>query len=208
MFTGIIEEIGAVRSIHGNYLTTEAGVVLQGSRIGDSIAVNGVCLTVVNIDNTSFTVNLMPETMKRTNLGRLSPGDKVNLERALTLEARIGGHMVQGHVDTTTRLNHYVPVEKALLAHYAAPAEFVQYIVPQGFIAVDGASLTVVEVSESHFTVSLVEITQKTTNLASRKPGDLVNIEVDVLAKYVENLLIAQKKGINREFLTEHGFIK
>ncbi|MDP2720308.1 MAG: riboflavin synthase [Dehalococcoidia bacterium] len=207
MFTGIVEEVGIVRAISPNALTTEAVRVLGDTKTGDSIAVNGVCLTVINLDNRSFTVNLMPETLKRTNLGKLRPGDPVNLERALTLEGRMGGHLVQGHIDTTGRLKTFVPVENAILAYYEAPQQVMKYIVTKGFIAVDGASLTVVDVESSKFSVSLVDITQKTTNLARRKPGDLVNLEVDIIAKYVEKLLSSGKNGINQKFLAEHGFL-
>lgn len=208
MFTGIIEEIGIVRSIQGDALTTRAGKVLEGTRVGDSISVNGVCLTVISQDSSSFKVNVMPETLKRTNLGNLHPGDTVNLERAMTLGGRMGGHLVQGHVDATGKLLSLVPVEKAVLARYSAPPELMQYVVPKGFIAVDGVSLTVTEVNASSFSVSLVAITQETTNLAQRHPGDAVNLEVDILAKYVQKMLEGRKTGINQEFLAEHGFIK
>ncbi|MFC1930291.1 riboflavin synthase [Chloroflexota bacterium] len=207
MFTGIVEEIGIVRTISPNTLTTEAVRVLGGVKNGDSIAVNGVCLTVIHFDNRSFTVNLMPETLKRTNLGKLRPGDPVNLERALIFEGRMGGHIVQGHIDTTGKLKSLIPSENAILAHYEAPQQVMKYIVTKGFIAVDGASLTVVDVGSINFSVSLVDITQSTTNLARRKLGDLVNLEVDIIAKYVEKLLGSGKSGINHTFLAEHGFL-
>jgi riboflavin synthase len=208
MFTGIIEEIGIVRSLQRDTITTRASKVLEDTKVGDSIAVNGVCLTVVSLDNSSFQVNVMPETLKRTNLGKLNPGDKVNLERALMLGGRLGGHLVQGHVDATGQVVSFFPQEKALIVRYSAPAELMRYIVPKGFIAVDGVSLTVVEANASSFTVSLVEITQKTTNLVDRRPGDPVNLEVDIIAKYVEKMMETRRAGISEEFLLEHGFIK
>ncbi len=208
MFTGIVEEIDLVRSVQRDALTIQASKVLEGTRVGDSISVNGVCLTVVALDASSFKVNVMPETLKRTNLGGLRPGDTVNLERALALGGRLGGHLVQGHVDATGKLLSVAPVEKAILARYSVPAELMHYIVPKGFIAVDGVSLTVTEVDASSFSVSLVEITQETTNLGRHRPGDLVNLEVDILAKYVERMLETRKTGISQEFLLEHGFIK
>lgn len=208
MFTGIVEEVGTVRSIQRDALVTQASQVLEGTRIGDSIAVNGVCLTVVTMDSSSFKVNVMPETLKRTNLGSLHTGAPVNLERALRVGDRLGGHFVQGHIDATGKLVSYVLVEKAVLARFSAPADLMAYIVPQGFIAVDGVSLTVVEVDSSSFTVSLVELTQKTTNLLSHKPGDLVNLEVDIMAKYVERSMKGRRPGISEEFLLEHGFIR
>lgn len=208
MFTGIVEEVGTVRSIQRDALVTQASQVLEGTRIGDSIAVNGVCLTVVTMDGSSFKVNVMPETLKRTNLGSLRTGAPVNLERALRVGDRLGGHFVQGHIDATGKLVSYLPVEKAVLARFSAPADLMAYIVPQGFIALDGVSLTVVEVDSSSFTVSLVELTQKTTNLLSHKPGDPVNLEVDIMAKYVERSLKGHRPGISEEFLLEHGFIR
>lgn len=208
MFTGIVEEVGAIRSIEKDTLVTRASKVLENTRVGDSIAVNGVCLTVVSMDNSSFKVNVMPETLKRTNLGTLHPGTEVNLERALRVGDRMGGHFVQGHIDATGKLASILPLEKALLVRYWAPSNLLTYIVPQGFIAVDGVSLTVVEVDGSSFAVSLVEITQKTTNLTKRRIGEPVNLEVDILAKYIERSLKGQKAGITEEFLLEHGYIK
>lgn len=208
MFTGIVEEVGVVQSIQRDSLVTRASRVLEGTRIGDSIAVNGVCLTVISMDNVSFTVNLMPETLNRTNLGAMHPGMPVNLERALRAGDRMGGHFVQGHIDATGQLVSYTPIEKAIKARYSAPPNLLGYVVPQGFIAVDGVSLTVVEVDGSSFAVSLVEITQRTTNLASRRLGDRVNLEVDILAKYIEKSLRGHQPGITREFLLEHGFVR
>lgn len=208
MFTGIVEEVGQVRSIQRDALVTQGSKVLEGTRIGDSIAVNGVCLTVVSLDSSSFKVNVMPETLQRTNLGDLRVGMRVNLERALKVGDRLGGHFVQGHVDAAGRLVSYQPIEKAVLVRYAAPSDLMAYIVSQGFIAVDGVSLTVVKVEASFFTVSLVEITQKTTNLIDRNAGDRVNLEVDILAKYVERSLHRRQPGITEEFLLEHGFVK
>ncbi len=208
MFTGIVEEVGVVQSIQRDRLVTRAHQVLEGTRIGDSIAVNGVCLTVIAMDGSSFAVNIMPETLRRTNLGAMRAGSPVNLERALKAGDRMGGHFVQGHIDATGQLVSFTPLEKAILAKYSAPSHLMDFIVPQGFIGVDGVSLTVVEVDDSSFTVSLVELTQKTTNLVTRRPGDAINLEVDILAKYIEKSLKAHRPGITPEFLFEHGFAK
>jgi len=207
MFTGIIEEVGAVRAAHPGKLTISAIRVTEDTKEGDSISVNGACLTVTELSKDSFSVDVMPETLRRTNLGLLQPGDKVNLERALAVGSRLGGHFVQGHVDETGRVISITPEEEALLVRFEAPQEIMRYIVRKGFIAVDGVSLTVVECDSSAFEVSLVAYTQQTTNLAGKRPGDMVNLEVDIIAKYVERLRGEASSVVTMEFLAEHGFL-
>jgi riboflavin synthase len=207
MFTGIVEEVGTVRQASVRQLTISASKVLEGSQLGDSIAVNGTCLTITRIEKDSFSVEVMPETLRRTNLGQLRSGHQVNLERALSLGARLGGHLVQGHVDATGRVLMLTPEADALLVRYWAPPEVMRYIVPKGFIAVDGVSLTVVDCDATFFQVALVGFTREHANLAQRRPGDLVNLEVDIIAKYVEHLTSKEKTGITLDFLASHGFL-
>lgn len=207
MFTGIVEEIGSVTSIESSRLTFAASTVLdKKTKIGDSIAVNGVCLTVTALTPYSFTVEVMPETLKRTNLGALRSGDKVNLERAMPVDGRFGGHFVQGHVDGTGNVAAVKPEGNALIIRFDASKEIIKYVVEKGFIAVDGVSLTVVECNPASFSVSLVGITQAETILGERKVGDVVNLEVDILAKYVDKLSRGES-GITKGFLAEHGFM-
>ncbi len=190
MFTGIVEEVGEIGDAQGGSLTVKASAVLQGVRLGDSIAVNGVCLTVVQFDTASFSVNVVAETLRRTNLERARAGDQVNLERAMPADGRFGGHMVQGHIEGTAEVVALVPDgPEDLMVRYRAPRELARYIVRKGFIAVDGASLTVVDCNDGEFSVALVPYTRQQTNLAAHQPGHLVNIETDVLARYVERLL-------------------
>ncbi len=206
MFTGIIEEIGRVRAARPARLTLTAKKVLEDTEPGDSIAVNGACLTVTELSPHSFSVDVMPETLRRTNLGALRSGDGVNLERPLAAGGRFGGHFVQGHVDGVGRLRSVVPENEALLLKFEAPQEIMRYIVQKGFIAVDGVSLTVVECNSTTFSVSLVTYTLENTTLGGRRPGDMVNLEVDIIAKYVARL----REGgaaITMEFLAEHGFL-
>ena len=207
MFTGIIEEVGTVRSAQPRALTLSATTVVEGTREGDSISVNGACLTATAVSPGSFSVEVMPETLRRTNLGLLRPGDGVNLERALAVGGRLGGHFVQGHVDDMGRVVSVTPEEDALLVKFEAPAEVMRYVVRKGFIAVDGVSLTVVECGGDRFVVSLVGYTQRATTLASRRPGDVVNLEVDIIAKYVERLRGEGSSAITTDFLAEHGFL-
>jgi riboflavin synthase len=207
MFTGIIEEMGRVVSAKAGELAIAAGEVMAGMKSGDSIAVNGVCLTVTAFDKGSFSVKVMPETMRRTNLGRLLVGDRVNLERALPLGGRLGGHLVQGHVDATGKITSVTPEGEAMLVSFYAPSEILDYLVEKGFIAVDGVSLTIVTKDTSSFLVSVVDYTRKNTTLGSRRVGDLVNLEVDIIAKYVKQFSQANNQGVTMEFLEQHGFV-
>lgn len=206
MFTGIIEEVGTIKSATPKGLTIAASRVLEGTTPGDSISVNGACLTVTHLGDGAFTVDIMPETQRHTNLGSMRRGDRVNLERSMPLGGRLGGHLVQGHVDGTGRVQSLIPEGEALLVRYQAASEIMRYVVSKGFIAVDGASLTVADHDTASFTVSLVGFTRQHTNLDSRHVGDMVNLEVDILAKYVERLVKGDNQGITLDFLAEHGF--
>lgn len=188
MFTGIVEEVGEVVAAPSTGLRIRASIVLGDARLGDSIAINGTCLTVTAIDGDTFSVDTVPETLRRTNLGGLRPGDPVNLERALPAGGRMGGHFVQGHVEATGRIASIEPEQEALLIRIEAPPEVMRYIVEKGFITVDGMSLTVVSRDESGFTFTAIPFTQTHTNLRIRRAGDTVNLETDILAKYVEQL--------------------
>lgn len=221
MFTGLIEETGRIRSVRGAgrslHLTVGAKVVLDGLKLGDSIAVNGVCLTVVRFDSESFTADVMPETYERTNLKDLPPGSVVNLERTMALGDRFGGHIVQGHVDGTGTILAMEADEIAVWVTVGAPPEVLRYFVPKGSATIDGISLTVVDVGADRFRVSLIPHTASVTNMRHHAVGDRVNLEVDVLAKYVERLLTGRipeagptgterRGGVTEEFLREHGF--
>jgi riboflavin synthase len=207
VFTGIVEEIGRVISARPGNLAVAAGKVLEGMEEGASLAVNGVCLTVTGFDNKSFTVEVMPETLSRTNLGLLKTGDGVNLERPITLGGRLGGHLVQGHIDTTGRVISVTPRGESIIAGFEAPPRLMAYIVEKGFIAVDGVSLTTVSRNTSVFQVSLVGYTRQHTILGSRRVGDTVNLEADIIAKYVEQFSRNGGSGITVDFLQEHGFL-
>ncbi len=189
MFTGIVEEVGSVTSISSNGMTVQAEKVMSDLKQGDSISVNGACLTAVSLSNTEFTVDLSPETMRRTSLGDLSSGGVVNLERALSASDRMGGHIVQGHVDGTGRITSTKEDGDSIVIRVRAPKRLMPYIVEKGFIAVDGISLTVVKVGTSSFTLAVIPYTLRNTNLETLSVGARVNLEADILAKYVENLL-------------------
>ena len=206
MFTGIIQEIGTLASLPSGGMVITAGQILDGIELGGSIAVNGVCQTVTSFTSTSFSVDVMPETLKRTNLGLLRIGDKVNLERPLGLGGEIGGHLVQGHIDDTGQVISASQDGEAVIMSFQAPEGLMQYIVQKGFIAVDGTSLTVVDKDQTSFSVSIVGFTRDNTVLAGRKPGDTVNLEVDIIGKYVVESTKASGSGITAEFLQEHGF--
>lgn len=206
MFTGIVEEIGKVTAASAGKLVITASEVLEGMELGGSIAINGACLTMTSFDNKSFSVDVMPETLKRTNLGLLRAGDGVNLERPLALGGELGGHLVQGHVDGTGKVTSVIPDGEAVLISFETSPELMRYIVEKGFIAVDGVSLTVVVRDTGSFQVSVVDYTRQHTTLGKRQAGDPVNLEVDVIAKYVEKLSSAYNRGITVDFLQEHGF--
>jgi len=207
VFTGIIEEVGRVASAQSNSLTISASQALCGMEAGGSIAVNGVCLTITGFNTGSLSVDIMPETLMRTNLGLLCVGDEVNLERPLALGGRLGGHLVQGHVDDTGRVTAINREGGAMLIRFEAPPQVMGYMVEKGFIAVDGVSLTVVTKDTSSFQVAIVDYTRRHTTLGSKRVGDLVNLEVDVIAKYVEQLSRPHRPGITVDFLQEHGFL-
>lgn len=213
MFTGIVEELGTVKKVTTNTIEIAASKVLEDVHIGDSIAVNGVCLTVISFSKNDFCADVMPETMRCTALGKLSTGKKVNLERALTLNGRLGGHVVSGHVDHVGVITGIHEEDNAKIVSVSVPYESMDYIIPKGSIAIDGVSLTVVDTSEAGFRVSLIPHTQQETDLHLKKVGDPVNIETDILAKYAVNLLRrnqskpqVSKQKITAEFLAEYGF--
>ncbi|WP_367126220.1 riboflavin synthase [Streptomyces phytohabitans] len=193
MFTGIVEELGEVVAVENrgdsSRFRLRGPLVTEGARHGDSIAVNGVCLTVVTVDDGAFTADVMAETLHRSCLGALRTGDRVNLERPMALGGRLGGHLVQGHVDGTGTLTERVPGDHWELVRVALPDGLARYVVEKGSITVDGVSLTVVEAGDDSFTVSLIPTTLDLTTLGVKRVGDPVNLEVDVLAKYVERLL-------------------
>ena len=210
MFTGIIEEIGTVKSIvHGARsirIQVGSAVVLEGLNLGDSIAVNGVCLTAAALPPDGFAADVMPETMRRTSLGRLRPGDKVNLERALRLGDRLGGHLVSGHIDGTGALARRVREDNAIILTIRSPASVLRGLVPQGSVALEGVSLTVVSVEEERFQVSLIPHTAAQTTLGSLPIGTALSIECDMIGKYVERLLSRTGKGMSLADLVEQGF--
>ena len=208
MFTGIVEEIGTVKGVSPGRLNIEANKVVENTKPGDSISVSGVCLTVISISKSDFSVEVMPETIRRTNLDRLHYGDKVNLERAVPADGRFGGHFVQGHVDDIGKVLSVKPEEGAFVARISAPAHLMPYVVGKGFIAVDGVSLTVIDCDDFSFSVSLVAYTQKHTTLGIIRPADIVNLEVDIIAKYVERLKQRDNRGVTLDFLEEQGFLK
>ena len=217
MFTGIIEEVGTICSIRGNGkcagITVEAHKVLEETKIGDSIAVNGVCLTVTSLQPHGFTADVMAETMRRSALGSLTRGSRVNLERAMPANGRFGGHIVAGHIDGTGRILSMKPEENAVWVTIQADAGILRYVIEKGSIAIDGISLTVAACSEDTFAVSVIPHTGQETTLLQKKPGDLVNLENDPVGKYVERFLQPtvhkdEKKpaGLTMEKLLDYGF--
>ena len=198
MFTGIVEELGWVSAVESGEdsarLRLRGPMVTSDARHGASIAVNGVCLTVVEHGGDEFSVDVMAETLRRSSLGALRPGDRVNLERAMPANVRFGGHVVQGHVDGTAEVLDRVPGDRWEVVRFSLPADLVRYVVEKGSITVDGVSLTVASVDDTGFTVSLIPTTLALTTLGHKGVGDLVNLEVDVLAKYVERLLTTTAK--------------
>ena len=217
MFTGLVEELGKVRSVsrgtHSIRLTISAKKVLTDVKIGDSIAVDGVCLTVTDFNAISFTADIMPETFDRTTLSQLKPGRAVNLERTLRVGDRLGGHIVSGHVDATGVIVTITPQDNANILRISCPDELRAFFIPQGSVAVDGVSLTIVACGDSWFSVSLIPHTWDITALSDKKPSDRVNIETDVLGKYIHRMIgvskrsTAGKKAIEPDFLAKHGFL-
>lgn len=215
MFTGIIEELGTVKRVQNgrdsSVLTIGARQVLQDTKIGDSISTNGVCLTVTDMGSDYFMADVMAETLRRSSLGQLKVGSTVNLERALTLSSRLGGHLVSGHIDGTGKIVKFQPEDTAVWITVSAPSSLLRYIVEKGSIAIDGVSLTVASVTEQGFSVSIIPHTGAETILLQKKTGDMVNLECDMIAKYAEKLLNrpsqkANQTQISEDFLKEHGF--
>lgn len=215
MFTGLIEEIGKVESVvkaaKSSRITIRAKKVLEGVKLGDSICTNGVCLTVTSFDSGRFSVDVMAETMRRSNLRNFSPGNEVNLERALRIGDRLGGHMVSGHIDGMGTLKSLEQEDNAVWITVAAGSEILRYIVEKGSIAMDGVSLTVAYVDEAVFKVSVIPHTKEMTTLLRKKVGDEINLECDMIGKYIETFLTAkekapEKKSMDLAYLREHGF--
>ena len=207
MFTGIVEEIGQVREISSGFLVISAKKVFDDLKPGDSVAVNGICLTVTSVGGYKFSVDVMPETIRHSSIGRLHYGDMVNLERAVLANGRFGGHFVQGHVDDIGKVMSVKPEGEAFIVRISVPAKLIPYIVHKGFIAVDGVSLTVVDVDDFSFSVSLVTFSRQNTILGKIRPGDIVNLEVDIIAKYVERLRQGDSKSTTLDFLEEPDFL-
>lgn len=215
MFTGIVEEIGTIEgiSINGssNVIQISANKVLEGTVIGDSIAVNGVCLTVTDISNNSFNADIMPETLNRTYMNNLHKGDKVNLERAMLVGSRFGGHVVSGHIDGIGKITDIVSNDNAVWYTIESSREILYYIVEKGSVALDGISLTVAYVDDRCFKVSIIPHTRSQTILGYKRMGDFINIENDIYGKYInkfwtEQQKVEKKSNITEEFLRENGF--
>ena len=214
MFTGIIEEVGVIKNIKmgakSAVITIQANTVMEDIHLGDSIAMNGVCLTVTSFDKNSYSVDVMHETLRRTNLGALKGGSRVNLERAMAADGRFGGHIVAGHVDGTGVITSMKQDDNAVWIDIETDASVLKYIVEKGSITIDGISLTVAQVDSRSFAVSVIPHTGMHTTLLEKKPGDSVNLETDMIGKYVEKLLGYQeqkpKSNITMEFLMENGF--
>ena len=216
MFTGLVEEIGKIQSIvkstKSAKIIIKANKVIMEAKIGDSISTNGVCLTITECTSNNFTVDVMAETMRRSNLNSLSPGDEVNLERALRACDRLGGHIVSGHIDGIGTVSNYEKEENAVWITISTKPEILRYIVEKGSIAIDGISLTVAYVDENEFKVSIIPHTKEVTTLLRKKLGDIINLECDVVGKYIEKLLLTNqqipvKQGIDMNFLSENGFV-
>jgi riboflavin synthase len=216
VFTGLVEEIGVLKAIgkgaKSAQLTIGADKVLQDIKLGDSISTNGVCLTVVAFSNNSFTVDVMPETMRRSNLKDLKPGSKINLERALRLGDRLGGHIVSGHIDGIGLIRTIEAEDNATWVTIEAGVAIMKYVIEKGSIAIDGTSLTVARVGKEDFKVSIIPLTRDETTLLSKKIGEEVNLECDMVGKYIERLTMFNKDNnkngeINLDFLKENGFV-
>lgn len=196
MFTGLVEELGVISSISQTDIWIESSIIMDDLVVKDSISVNGACLTVVSIEENLFKVNVVPETLRRTDLGDLSVGDKVNLERSTQLGGRLGGHIVQGHVDGTAQITAYVKEGSAWLIDFEISKNLSRYIVEKGFVCVDGASLTVVNCDENTFTIALIPYTRDNTVLGYKGVGNSVNIETDIIGKYIEKLSTGSQASI------------
>ena len=215
MFTGLIEEIGEIQNIiksaRSAKIKNKAGKILEDIKLGDSISTNGVCLTVTEFAPDSFTVDVMAETIRRSNLSSLTAGDKVNLERALLAGDRLGGHIVSGHIDGMGTITSYEKEDNAVWVTIAAPPDILKYIIRKGSVAIDGVSLTVAYIDEKLFKVSVIPHTRDITTLLKKKTGDPVNLECDMIGKYIEKLLSfkeTQKSGrISTDFLVQNGFL-
>lgn len=206
MFTGIIEEVGAVSRISGPDLAIMAEEVLEGIAVGDSIAIDGACMTVVEFTDETFVVQVSPESMKRTTLGALKPGDAVNLERAMAAGDRFGGHFVQGHVDGVGRVEGVRKLDEFAVWRFNAPPEVARYLVPKGSVTIDGISLTVVDPAAESFEVAIIPETLKKTKLQSKRAGDPVNMEADMFAKHIFHYLKgAGADSLTKEFLSRYG---
>ncbi len=218
MFTGIVEEIGTILSVKkgvkSSALTISGDLIFEDMHIGDSIAVNGVCLTVTNKTKESFTADVMAETLRRSSLGSLKAGSKVNLERAMAANGRFGGHIVSGHIDGTGEIESFVREDNAVWVTVKTPVKLLKYIIEKGSIAIDGVSLTVAYVDNRCFKVSLIPHTAANTILLSKKAGDIVNLENDIVGKYIEKLMYFDEQveentkttGISMDFLAKNGF--
>lgn len=215
MFTGIVEEVGMIENIrrgqHSAVLTIRASKVLEGTELGDSIAVNGICLTVTSLPNGAFTSDVMHETLNRSSLSGLGRGSRVNLERAMAADGRFGGHIVSGHVDGVGHISRIRRDDNAIWYTVSAAPEILRYVVEKGSITIDGISLTVAAVTEKDFSISAIPHTVAVTVLSERKEGDAVNLETDIIGKYVEKLLqpmtpTPASSGITMDFLSKHGF--
>ena len=214
MFTGIVEEIGTLREVERGsrsaVLSIGCRTVLEGTKVGDSIAVNGVCLTVTSLRGDGYTADVMAETLDRSSLGGLKKGSRVNLERAMPANGRFGGHIVAGHVDGTGQITEKKRDDNAVWIRVEAPPEVLRYVVEKGSVTIDGISLTVAAVTAHDFSVSVIPHTAEVTTLGSKKEGDIVNLETDIIGKYVEKLLHPQEEKkeshITREFLENCGF--
>lgn len=215
MFTGIVEEIGIIERVtpgaNSAVLSIKAGTVLEDSKIGDSIAVNGVCLTVTSMSASGFTADVMHETLNRSSLAGLKTGSRVNLERAMQMNGRFGGHIVSGHIDGTGRIISIKRDDNAIWYTIAADSALLRYIVEKGSITIDGISLTVAKVNDSSFAISAIPHTVAVTVLADRHEGDVVNLETDIIGKYVEKLMKPREEKsqskLTAEFLASYGFM-
>jgi riboflavin synthase, alpha subunit len=215
MFTGIIEKVGKIKKVtklsKGAVLLIEAGDLLDGVKIGDSIAVNGVCLTVTGFEGSSFSADIMAETMRRSSLSHICAGDSVNLERAMAADGRFGGHIVSGHIDGTGIISEMKREDNAVWVTVKASSDIMRLIVEKGSIAIDGISLTVAYVDDKCFKVSVIPHTGEETTLLKKKSGDTVNLENDIIGKYVEKLLMVDSREKKNEafstLLTDNGFI-